>query len=264
MRRLPILLAWLAALLPAAALAAPVALCGSRGAELSADGRMLGHLRYGEVSSAMLVATALASLPDKPCLMHRDAAVDLRRLVQAARAAGITGIRGISCFRSVERQRQIFCGSVSAGRATVAQRARSVGPPGFSEHATGYGLDFGLRPLAPGCPDVEACIARTRAGRWLLDNAPEYGFELSFPAGNAQGVTWEPWHWRWVGPGPEAPGAAAARALFARARAQFAAYPAVGGAPLVMPTYDVAPSSVIDSAIERPVFVLPDYRIRRR
>jgi len=64
-------------------------------------------------------------------------------------------------------------------------------------------------------------------GRWLIANATHYGFELSFPQGNAQGVTWEPWHWRWVGTSVAEPGARAARAVFARARSQFPARPGV-------------------------------------
>ncbi len=50
---------------------------------------------------------------------------------------------------------------------------------------------------------------------------------MSFPAGNTQRVKWEPWHWRWVGTSPSEPGAAQARAVFAKARAQFPANPGV-------------------------------------
>ena len=39
----------------------------------------------------------------------------------------------------------------------------------------------------------------TRAFQWLEQNAPYYSFELSFPRGNEQGVSYEPWHWRYVG-----------------------------------------------------------------
>ena len=107
----------------------------------------------------------------------------------------------------------------------ATDRARSVAPPGYSEHATGYAIDFGVRPTR-NCPDVSYCFASTPAGQWLLANAPDYGFELSFPAGNQQGVTWEPWHWRWVGTSADAPGAAAARRLFERARSLYPARPA--------------------------------------
>ena len=78
-----------------------------------------------------------------------------------------------------------------------------------------------------GCGDVSDCIARTAPGKWLLQHAAEFGFELSFPAGNAQGVTWEPWHWRWVGTSAAVPGAAAARALFTTARTRFPAQPGI-------------------------------------
>jgi LAS superfamily LD-carboxypeptidase LdcB len=39
----------------------------------------------------------------------------------------------------------------------------------------------------------------TSAYQWLARNAHNYGFELSFPQGNSQGVSFEPWHWRYVG-----------------------------------------------------------------
>src|SRR3546814_21121513 len=93
----------------------------------------------------------------------------------------------------------------------------SVAPPGHSEHSTGYAIDFGTRP-SPGCDDVEYCFDRPPLGQWLLEHATDYGFELSFPWKNIQGVTWEPWHWRWVGRSAIEPGARAARLLVATAR----------------------------------------------
>ena len=40
-------------------------------------------------------------------------------------------------------------------------------------------------------------------------------------------MKWEPWHWRWVGTSASEPGAARARFLFARARRDFPADPAI-------------------------------------
>ena len=54
-------------------------------------------------------------------------------------------------------------------------------------------------------------MAASAPYRWLAANAARFGFEQSFPAGNAQGVKWEPWHWRWVGTAPSVAGAARAR-----------------------------------------------------
>ena len=226
MRRLLTLLCCL--IFTGPALAEP--LCIGQNVAKSADGRMLGHIPYPEISGSELIAAPPGFALGQPCFLQRDAARGLAQLLAGARAQGVTGLVGISCFRSVARQRAVFCSQIGPGKACrdAAERARSVGPPGFSEHATGYALDFGVRP-SPGCRDLDACVAQTRAGRWLLDHAPEYGFELSFPDGNAQGVTWEPWHWRWVGVDATAAGADFARALFTRARRDYAALPAVDG-----------------------------------
>jgi zinc D-Ala-D-Ala carboxypeptidase len=72
-----------------------------------------------------------------------------------------------------------------------------LAPPGFSEHQTGWVLDLGDvdDPEADDNPTFE----RTRAFKWLKAHAGEYGFELSFPPGNWQGVSYEPWHWRFIG-----------------------------------------------------------------
>jgi len=224
-------LALIALIVPATAMAlATVQLCSGQNVELMPDGRMLGHLPYAEADPADLV-TIEGFGAGKPCVMHRDAAAAIGQLVAAAaKVPGVAGkLRGVSCFRGIEYQRRVFCSQIGPGKRckNAAERARSSAPPGFSEHATGYALDFAVRPMVPGCADVSDCIARTVPGQWLLAHAPEFGFELSFPSGNTQGVTWEPWHWRWVGTRPDAPGAATARTLFATARTRFPASPAV-------------------------------------
>lgn len=203
-------------------------LCPGRTITAMADGRMLGHLPYAQIKAADLVDAPPNFAIGAPCRIKRDAAGDLGRMLAAANAAPtIKGrLRAVSCFRTVGHQRAVFCGGIGPRHRDKdpADRARSVGPPGYSEHATGYAIDFGTRP-SPGCADVSACFAATAAGQWLIAHAPEYGFELSFPAGNAQGVTYEPWHWRWIGSDAMAPGAAVARGIFVRARQDFPASP---------------------------------------
>lgn len=77
------------------------------------------------------------------------------------------------------------------------QRAKVSAPPGRSEHHTGYAMDIGdaTQPKT----HVNVTFEETRAFEWLRKNAPRYSFELSFPKGNSQGVSYEPWHWRYVG-----------------------------------------------------------------
>lgn len=212
--------------MPSAALAQA---CTSRAA-VAADGRVLGHLPYGEIDRAELVEVPGFGLAN-PCRVRPEVAADLVRLVAGATAAG-QSLRGLSCHRSTARQTGVFC---REGATDPTDRAISVAPPGHSEHTSGYALDFAVRP-ANGCRDAEACMAILPGARWLRENARRYGFELSFPPGNAQGVKWEPWHWRWVGARADTPGAARARFVFVAARERFPADPAIVTPPKVVPT----------------------------
>lgn len=161
------------------------------------DGRLLGHLPYADAAAADLMAP-----PDgfgtRGCTrLHAGAARALEDMIAAARAqdpALADALVGLSCFRSIRRQKEVFC---SKPGLSLAERARSSAPPGFSEHHTGYAIDFGDR-TRPDC-DLQACFADTPVGRWLAANAPAFGFTLSFPEGNPQGITYEPWHWRYQG-----------------------------------------------------------------
>ncbi|MDB5708120.1 MAG: D-alanyl-D-alanine carboxypeptidase [Sphingomonas bacterium] len=221
----------LCGLLPSLALAAdPVVLCPGQVVFPGLDGRVLGHIPYGEVPAGDLVPAPPGFAIGVPCKVQRDVLPDLSRLLAAVAATPGVGprLRAVSCFRSIAHQRSVFCSEIGPRRRckNAAERAQSVAPPGYSEHATGYAIDFGIRP-SPGCGDVSSCMASTPTGLWLIAHGREYGFEMSFPPGNAQGVTWEPWHWRWVGATVGAPGAVKARLTFTRARANFPANPGI-------------------------------------
>ncbi|WP_085810476.1 M15 family metallopeptidase [Sphingomonas sp. TZW2008] len=219
MRRLPLYL------LLALATPAEAQLCDGVSAPIGPDGRALGHFPYGDAAPGSLLAVP-SEYALGECRLRPEALADLRRLMAAA--AGDPAVQGrlyaLSCHRSLERQQSTFCRTRQS--ASGLDRAISAAPPGHSEHATGYVLDFTVRP-ADGCPDAEACMAAKPAFRWLAANASRFGFEMSFPASNKQNVKWEPWHWRWVGTSAAAPGAARARFVFARARALFPANPAI-------------------------------------
>jgi zinc D-Ala-D-Ala carboxypeptidase len=178
----------------------------------TADGRLFGHFAYAEASDASLVAPPAGFGGGNCQQVHSSAAVQLDALIKAAKAQGIS-LTGLSCFRSISYQRSVFCNAGKlASQGGVKGRARSSAPPGYSEHATGYALDFGDR-ANPGT-NLEASFGGTKAGKWLAANARSFGYEMSFPSGNAQGVTFEPWHFRWVGNAP-------AKATFATARSEF-------------------------------------------
>ena len=214
--------------------------CGGASATVASDGRALGHLPYGDVAPGDLVTAPPGVAILGICRLRPEAMAALQRLLAAA--AGDPKVEGqlyaLSCHRSIESQEATFC--KPRAEATDGDRSISVAPPGHSEHGTGYALDFTVRP-ADGCRDAEACMAARPAFRWLRENAPRFGFELSFPPGNAQHVKWEPWHWRWVGTSAHEPGAARARFIFARARREFPADPAIVDPPPPPPVVSAPP-----------------------
>lgn len=209
-------------------LAAPVEaqVCGGASALVMPDGRALGHLPYGDVAARDLVEAPPGVAVSGHCRLRPEAMAALLKLLAAAENDPKVGgkLHALSCHRSIESQEATFC--KPRVENNDGDRSISVAPPGHSEHGTGYALDFTVRP-ADGCRDAEACMAAKPAFRWLRENAPRFGFELSFPPGNTQHVKWEPWHWRWVGTSASEPGAARARFLFARARKEFPADPAI-------------------------------------
>jgi D-alanyl-D-alanine carboxypeptidase len=112
-------------------------------------------------------------------------------MVEAARGEGVSLLL-ISAFRSIEYQRGII----------ERKRARGLGweeilrvsaYPGFSEHHTGCAVDI----ASPECTRLEEFFERTPEFAWLSANAGRFGFRLSFPRENTEGLAYEPWHWCW-------------------------------------------------------------------
>ena len=121
---------------------------------------------------------------------------DLRALVQAAKEAGHP-LAVQSAYRSYEYQ-------VGTFNYWVTQRGREEAlkvsaRAGHSEHQLGTTLDFRSADGPPAW-DLEDW-AQTPAGAWLAENAPRYGFVMSYPKGSEETVcySYEPWHYRYVG-----------------------------------------------------------------
>lgn len=126
--------------------------------------------------------------------LSSQAALALMKLIYAARDQGVW-IVPVSGFRNVKDQEILFQNQIRR-RGSPKAAAKVSAPPGYSEHHTGYALD-----LADGhfpTEDITSDFAKSDAFRWLNQNAKAYGFELSFPEGNSQGVSYEPWHWRYI------------------------------------------------------------------
>ncbi len=154
------------------------------------DGRLLGHFPYPEAPSRDLVDAAPG------IALHREAAEEFLAMQRAAAADGVSLVL-LSGFRSLALQKHLFFDVGSERNQSAEQRARVSAPPGFSEHSTGYALDIGDgRSVGT---NLSQSFEGTPAFAWLVQNANRYHFGLSFPAGNTQGVNYEPWHWRFEG-----------------------------------------------------------------
>jgi len=111
-----------------------------------------------------------------------------RNMRDAAAADGVV-LTLISGFRSVARQTEIIRRKLAYG-LSIGEILHSNAAPGHSEHHTGRAIDVGT----PGDPPLEATFAITPAYEWLGRRAHEFGFRLSFPPGNSNGIAFEPWH----------------------------------------------------------------------
>ncbi len=159
-------------------------------ARTGADGRLLGHFPYAELPAAERVAVA-------PGLeLHRDAAASLLAMQREASRTGVDLVV-LSAFRPLSLQNELFFGVKSERNQNARERAMVSAPPGFSEHSTGYAVDLGDGQAA--ATNLSPSFDQTQAFAWLKAHAARYHFTLSFPRGNAQGVSYEPWHWRFEG-----------------------------------------------------------------
>jgi zinc D-Ala-D-Ala carboxypeptidase len=153
---------------------------------------VLGHFPYSEATESDLSSITA----DGRIRMRKAAAVKFQAMVQAARSAGVNLVP-ISGFRSIQEQKQLFFSIGAQRNQRPAERASVSAPPSHSEHHTGYAVDIGDRTVP--ATNLQANFDNTPAYQWLQANAARFGFELSFPQDNSQGVSYEPWHWRFVG-----------------------------------------------------------------
>jgi len=129
-------------------------------------------------------------------LMREDAAVHLEELFKQAAREGLK-LYGTSGYRSYQTQEVIFARNVKKyGSKSAANRVSAYA--GQSEHQTGLAMDVTS-------PKVDfrlvQCFGDLPEGKWLVENAADYGFIIRYPRDkeNITGYTYEPWHLRYVG-----------------------------------------------------------------
>ena len=128
--------------------------------------------------------------------LREEAALATVELAAAMQAAGKGTLILNSGFRTYNTQKALYDRTKETKGLPVAEKLSAR--PGHSEHQLGLAADFSAR--GQGCV-ILVCFGNTEAGRWLADNAHEYGFILRYPKGYRAitGFQYEPWHFRYVG-----------------------------------------------------------------
>ena len=98
--------------------------------------------------------------------------------------------RIVSAFRSFDYQKNIINRKLSKGRS-IGSILKENTLPGFSEHHTGYAVDF----VSKNSNSLSTNFESTDEFKWLINNANRFGFYLSYPKNNESGIMYEPWHW---------------------------------------------------------------------
>ena len=141
-----------------------------------------------QVEAALLVAAG-HTLDGRALQLTPEAWEAWQQLRTAAAGEGVPLLL-LSGFRGVDHQTEIIRRKLSAGQR-IEDILRVNAAPGYSEHHTGRAVDIGT----PDAPPLEESFAGTTAFRWLEAHADQFGFLLSYPRDNAQGIAFEPWHW---------------------------------------------------------------------
>lgn len=119
----------------------------------------------------------------------------LRQLGAAAQAEGID-LSVISAYRSYATQQGTYQYWVNYNGGNVNSADQVSARPGHSEHQLGTTVDFSTSEIGDA---IGSQFNSTKANSWLLNNAPKFGFKLSYPAGQetVTGFAHEGWHWRY-------------------------------------------------------------------
>ncbi len=124
---------------------------------------------------------------------------ELLTMVKDAKKDGVLDIWVQSAYRSISYQQGLFDEKVNKYLALGKTREeaekltlQTINKPGSSEHNLGLAVDFNY---------VNYDFEKTKAFKWLQENAENYGFILRYRKDKESitKVAYEPWHWRYVG-----------------------------------------------------------------
>lgn len=118
-----------------------------------------------------------------------------------------------SGYRSPGKQAYLFFKYLAdtevGNNFSLNENAKWITMPGYSEHGSGktpafdFAIEGGdsmfLKSDGTKMSDEEHLdfLEQTQEYVWMVENAQNHNFYLSYPRDNDQGLSFEPWHWRW-------------------------------------------------------------------
>lgn len=124
--------------------------------------------------------------------IESDVLPHLQSLLTTASSSGIK-IYVKSAYRSFAEQKALKTGyRVTFGAGTANSFSADQG---YSEHQLGTTVDLITTGMGG---NLTTNFDQTAEYAWLVQNAYQYGFVLSYPKNNTYYI-YEPWHWRYVG-----------------------------------------------------------------
>ncbi len=138
------------------------------------------------------VATVSCASSGTSATISRLAVSDFQALCMAAAKAGAP-LSITSSYRSYNDQVSTYNYWVSVNGRAEADRVSAR--PGYSEHQTGFSIDFGA-----GSASLDS-FCGTKQQKWLASNAYKYGWIQRYTAVNSNQTGYDPecWHYRYIG-----------------------------------------------------------------
>nr|WP_304220038.1 M15 family metallopeptidase [Fredinandcohnia onubensis] len=114
--------------------------------------------------------------------LSKEAGLQFSEMMEAAKKDGLVHFSVNSGFRDFEEQAKLY----------KEMGSSYAMPPGYSEHNLGLSIDVGSTMMK---------MESAPEGKWMAQNAWEYGFILRYPKDKTDitGIEYEPWHFRYVG-----------------------------------------------------------------
>ena len=101
-----------------------------------------------------------------------------------------------SGYRSPAYQTILFLHYLKSRKFNFLRTSKVIAFPGYSEHGDYKRQAVDFFTIDSVFSDGEPLgFEKTKEFKWLMKNANKFGFYLSYPKNNDDGIKYEPWHW---------------------------------------------------------------------